>query len=114
MDINFVDTVINYDVPSLAKTYVHRCGRTARGSKHGTAISLLKGGQKSLFQRMRRLIQAPDRIQPRAVQKQLVRDAFRVYRPCMKALRDVLDAEENGELSHTDALDDYVPDATAT
>lgn len=114
MDIDFVDTVILYDIPSLAKTYMHRCGRTARGSKQGTAISLLKGGQKMVFQRMRRLIQAPDRIQPRAVQKQLVQDAFRVYRPCMKALRDVLDAEENGELSHTDELTGYVPEVAST
>ena len=44
MDIELVSTVINYDVPAFAKTYVHRCGRTARAGKEGTAISLLKGG----------------------------------------------------------------------
>ena len=59
---------------------------------------------------MRRLIQAPDRIKPWIVKKQLVRDAGSVYRPCMAALRDVLDAEENGELHHTDVLDDYIPE----
>lgn len=112
LDVDFVDTVINYDVPTLAKTYVHRCGRTARGSKNGTAITLLKGGQGSLFQRMRRLIQAPDRIKLWEVKKQLVRNAVRLYRPCMQALRDVLEAEENGELKHTDACDDYIPDPT--
>jgi len=108
MDLDAVDTVINYDVPTLAKTYLHRCGRTARGSREGTAISLLKGGQVSLFRRMRHLIQQPDRIQALAVKKSLVRDAVGTYRPCMQALRVVLDAEENGALGHSDTIDDYL------
>ena len=110
MDIDYIDAVINYDVPTLAKTYLHRCGRTARASHEGAAISLLKGGQVSLFRRMRHLIQEPDRVQPFAVKKNLIRDAVGVYRPCVKALRDILDAEENGELGHVETVDDYVPE----
>ena len=30
MDIPAIVSVINYDIPGFAKTYVHRCGRTAR------------------------------------------------------------------------------------
>jgi superfamily II DNA/RNA helicase len=108
MDIEYVDAVINYDVPTLAKTYVHRCGRTARASRKGAAISLLKGGQVSLFFRMRRLIQLSERVQAMPVKKNLVRDAVDVYRQSIKALRDVLDAEENGELGNTETLEDYV------
>ena len=120
MDIDFVDTVINYDVPTLAKTYLHRCGRTARGSRRGTAISLLKGGQVSLFRRMRQLIQgsasssssSSDHIRPMSVKKNLIRDmAGAVYRQCIQALRDILDAEENGELGHTEPIpDEYMPE----
>jgi len=120
MDIDFVDTVINYDVPTLAKTYLHRCGRTARGSRRGTAISLLKGGQVSLFRRMRQLIQgsasssssSSDRIRPMSVKKNLIRDmAGAVYRQCIQALRDILDAEENGELGHMEPIpDEYMPE----
>jgi ATP-dependent RNA helicase DDX51/DBP6 len=33
MDLPGVTTVINYDVPGFAKTYVHRCGQTARAGK---------------------------------------------------------------------------------
>jgi ATP-dependent RNA helicase DDX51/DBP6 len=111
MDIESVQAVVNYDVPTLAKTYVHRCGRTARASRTGTAISLLKGGQVSLFFRMRRLIQASERVQPMPVKKHLLYDALKVYKSCVQALRDVLDAEENGEITHTNDLVEYIPDA---
>ena len=47
MDIQSVSAVINYDVPSYAKTYVHRCGRTARAGRKGRAITMLKDGQVS-------------------------------------------------------------------
>ncbi len=42
IDIQGVDTVINYDTPVYAKTYVHRAGRTARAGKKGSVITLLK------------------------------------------------------------------------
>jgi ATP-dependent RNA helicase DDX51/DBP6 len=109
MDLEFVSAVINYDVPGFAKTYVHRCGRTARAGKKGAAISLLKGGQVVQFAKMRQLIQAPDHVQSMGIQKHLVRDAVPKYRQSVLALKEVLDAEENGELSHTEILtQDYI------
>jgi ATP-dependent RNA helicase DDX51/DBP6 len=110
MDLDFVDTVINYDVPTLAKTYVHRCGRTARASRKGEAISLLKGGQVGLFHRMRSLVQASDRVQTIALKKNLVANASPTYRLCIQALREVLDAEANGEIGHRASVADYIPD----
>jgi ATP-dependent RNA helicase DDX51/DBP6 len=104
MDLEFISAVINYDVPSFAKTYVHRCGRTARAGKKGAAISLLKGGQVVQFAKMRQLIQAPDNVQPMGIQKHLVRDAVPKYRQSVQALKEVLDAEENGELSNTEVF----------
>ena len=104
MDIPSVSAVINYDVPSFAKTYVHRCGRTARAGKQGVAISVLKGGQVKQFQRMRKLIEDPGRVKEKVVNKDLVRNAFNHYRCCVKALRAVIQAEEDGEISTTDTV----------
>lgn len=41
IDIPSVDWVVQYDIPSSAESFVHRCGRTARIGKQGTAILML-------------------------------------------------------------------------
>jgi ATP-dependent RNA helicase RhlE len=40
LDIDGVTHVINYDLPNIPESYVHRIGRTARAGAAGTAISL--------------------------------------------------------------------------
>ena len=39
IDIPNVDFVVNYDLPEIPENYVHRVGRTGRGSKKGKAVS---------------------------------------------------------------------------
>ena len=39
VDIADVDYVVNYDLPDVAENYVHRVGRTGRGTKKGVAVS---------------------------------------------------------------------------
>lgn len=39
IDIANLEMVINYDLPDVAETYVHRIGRTGRAGKSGTALS---------------------------------------------------------------------------
>ncbi|CAI4046644.1 hypothetical protein SKDZ_12G3070 [Saccharomyces kudriavzevii ZP591] len=41
VDFINVACVLNFDLPTTAKSYVHRVGRTARGGKTGTAISFV-------------------------------------------------------------------------
>lgn len=101
MDIEYVSTVINYDVPSYAKTFLHRAGRTARANREGTVITLLKGGQVAQFGRMRSLIQGQSTVSTKKVKKQLVRDIVPHYRGCVRALKAVLEAEADGEMTLT-------------
>jgi ATP-dependent RNA helicase DDX56/DBP9 len=41
VDFKDVQTVVNFDFPETAKSYVHRIGRTARGLSSGTALSFV-------------------------------------------------------------------------
>ena len=104
MDLPSVSAVINYDVPAFAKTYVHRCGRTARAGRKGKAISVLKGGQISKFRKMRSMIDG-GAVEKIGIKKDLVRGVLPTYKACVSALKQVLHAEENEELHPSEPLD---------
>lgn len=104
MDLPSVSLVINYDVPAFAKTYVHRCGRTARAGREGKAISVLKGGQMIKFRKMRGLIDG-GLVKTETVNKSLIKKSLPIYKGCLATLKRVLDAEENGEILSSDSLD---------
>ena len=40
IDIDEIDLVVNYNVPTSAESYVHRIGRTARAESHGESLTL--------------------------------------------------------------------------
>lgn len=56
LDIPHVDVVINYDVPTASKDYIHRVGRTARAGRAGISLTLVTQYDVELFQRIERLI----------------------------------------------------------
>jgi superfamily II DNA/RNA helicase len=41
LDINDISLVVNYDIPNNYETYVHRIGRTGRGTKLGHALTFV-------------------------------------------------------------------------
>ncbi|WP_027530210.1 DEAD/DEAH box helicase [Bradyrhizobium sp. WSM3983] len=51
IDVDGITHVINYDLPNVPETYVHRIGRTARAGAEGTAISLVAGGEELSYLR---------------------------------------------------------------
>ncbi|MBD0825420.1 DEAD/DEAH box helicase [Aestuariibaculum marinum] len=57
IDINELDAVINFDLPNIPETYVHRIGRTARAGKSGTAYSLCSADEKTYIKNIQQLIQ---------------------------------------------------------
>lgn len=49
LDIPDTDCVIHYDLPKTGNIYIHRSGRTGRGFRKGTVVSLVAEGEKQLF-----------------------------------------------------------------
>src|SRR5262245_5536773 len=46
IDVDGISHVVNFDLPNVPETYVHRIGRTARAGAEGVAISLVAGGEE--------------------------------------------------------------------
>jgi ATP-dependent RNA helicase RhlE len=51
IDVDGISHVVNFDLPNIPETYVHRIGRTARAGADGTAISLVAGGEEMAYLR---------------------------------------------------------------
>jgi len=49
IDIPDVEVVVNYDLPESAEQYVHRVGRTGRGSHRGQAVSFCSSEERELL-----------------------------------------------------------------
>jgi len=56
IDIDSLKWVINYDIPNVAETYVHRIGRTGRAGQSGTAISICEPEENAYIRDIERLI----------------------------------------------------------
>ncbi|NBV07595.1 MAG: DEAD/DEAH box helicase [Flavobacteriia bacterium] len=56
IDIDELALVINYDVPNVAETYVHRIGRTGRAGASGKAISFCDQEERAYIKDIQKLI----------------------------------------------------------
>ena len=56
IDIPNMEQVINFDVPTVSKDYVHRIGRTGRAGNSGRAISLVSADEHNLLQDIEKLL----------------------------------------------------------
>lgn len=56
IDIDELSHVINYDLPEVAETYVHRIGRTGRAGNTGTAIAFCSMEERDLYKAIEKLI----------------------------------------------------------
>lgn len=56
IDINELDAVINFDLPNIPETYVHRIGRTGRAGNTGRAYSFCSADEKNYVKTIQQLI----------------------------------------------------------
>jgi ATP-dependent RNA helicase RhlE len=56
IDVDGISHVINYDLPNIPESYVHRIGRTARAGRDGVAISFCDVDERAYLRDIERLI----------------------------------------------------------
>jgi len=56
LDVDDISHVVNYDLPNVAETYVHRIGRTGRAGARGQAISFCSEEQRDDLREIERLL----------------------------------------------------------
>ncbi|HYQ28513.1 MAG TPA: DEAD/DEAH box helicase [Polyangiaceae bacterium] len=61
IDVDGISHVVNYDLPNIPESYVHRIGRTARAGKEGIAISLCSREERGYLRDIERLTRTPIR-----------------------------------------------------
>jgi len=55
IDVDQVSHVVNYELPDVAESYVHRIGRTARAGHEGIAISFCDNEERHLLRQIEKL-----------------------------------------------------------
>ena len=56
IDIDKLGFVLNYDIPNIAETYVHRIGRCGRAGKEGVSISICEPEENAYIRDIEKLI----------------------------------------------------------
>ena len=87
IDIDEVTHIVNFEMPEVPETYVHRIGRTARAGSGGAAISFCAASERESLQLIERLVkrrltalngpQVPPHNRPAAAQRAPFQDPSR-------------------------------------
>jgi superfamily II DNA/RNA helicase len=56
IDVDGISHIVNFDLPNVPETYVHRIGRTARAGADGIAISLCGAEEVAFLRAIEKLI----------------------------------------------------------
>lgn len=59
IDIDDISHVINFEIPNIAESYVHRIGRTARAGAEGIALSFCDAEERSFIRDIEKVIAQP-------------------------------------------------------
>lgn len=62
IDITNVDAIINFDIPNIPETYIHRIGRTGRAGKSGIAFSFCSPDENNYIKNIEILLEKSIKI----------------------------------------------------
>merc|ERR1712240_353893 len=93
LDIPHVDIVINFDIPTHSKDYIHRVGRTARAGRAEKAVTFVSQYDVELYQRIEHLLGKKLPLYPSVEEEVMllgerVAEALRMAKTEMKELDD--------------------------
>jgi superfamily II DNA/RNA helicase len=69
LDVDDVDIVVNFDFPGDIESYVHRIGRTARGTKSGMALSFFTDENRNLSRKLAKVMRQAQQALPDWLQR---------------------------------------------
>lgn len=96
IDIPDIDMVVNYDLPEKAENYVHRVGRTGRGTKKGQAISFCSDEEKPLLAEIEMYVTKPiNRIDISNEARRETLEASVEIAPSLASIQKEIEAYEN-------------------
>ena len=94
LDIPSVDVVINYDIPTHSKDYIHRVGRTARAGRSGKSITLVTQYDVEIWLRIENALGKKLEEEP-VVKDEVMVLSDRVGEAQRMAVREMKDLHEN-------------------
>lgn len=63
IDVEKLGYVINYEIPEVAETYIHRIGRTGRAGNEGKAYSFCTDDEKNYLKAIHKLLNKPLKVE---------------------------------------------------
>jgi len=104
LDIDDVELVINYDVPSFIPTYIHRIGRTARAGREGTTITLARYEEVKRFKSILAKAENSRQITMKIDRKTEILPFLPKYKDALHQLEDLIAAEQGTQVGHNKTL----------